>query len=439
VNNIIEKILKHTKGLDTHIILNSNKNSLTRFGDNEVSQNVSTSDTYAYVRIIKDSKAVKFVLNKFDDKSITESINSAKEKLKFVKKDSNIPFPTKTSVKIDSKKYFDEKTDSLSPEERVLKISKFLKFCKKTKRNAYGVINNTSGEVIIANSFGLFQKFSATQIDYDITVNKDGFYGKASASSFKDDIDYDSVNERALKKSDMAKNPIDIKPGKYTVIAEPLAVSGFLPFFGYMGFNALAYYENRSFASGNIGKKIFSEKLTITENPYDFPLGIMPFDLEGQPRERVILIDKGVLKNVVTDKKTSMLCNLKYTGHSLFEPNGFGAVPSAMTVESGEKSIEDIIKDTERAILVTEFHYTNPLKPKTLEITGMTRNGTYIVENGKIKRAVKNLRFTQNMVEAMNNIEELSLEREAFSDYGGGIFTPAFKIKEFNFTSSTEF
>lgn len=438
-DEIIEKILKETKGLDTHIIVNSYKNHLTRFADNEVSQHISTTDLYASIRVISGNKVVKFNLNRFDDESIKDAVNKAKEKFKFIKEEKDVPFATKTSLKIDSKKYCDLKLLSLSPQERVSKISKFLKFSKRTNRNSYGVINNTHSTTTISNSYGLFQRFSKTQIEYSITVSKDGGYGKSYAVSYRDDINYDEVNEIALKKSDLSKNPQDIKPGKYTVIIEPMGVSDLLSFMGWLGFNGLFYYEKRSFASENLGKKIFSDLLTIIEDPVDFPGAVMPFDLEGYPRERVVLVENGVLKNIVTDKKTSKLCNLKYTGHSFFEPNNIGAIPVAMVVEKGDKTIDEIIKETENAILITEFHYTNPLKQKDLEITGMTRNGTYLIENGKIKKAIKNLRFTQSIIEAFNNILEVSSDRKMFIDYDSGVLTPALKIDKFNFTSSTQF
>lgn len=436
---IIESILKYTKGFDTHIILTSYTRNLTRFGDNEISQNVSSNDIYANIRISDSKRVYKFVISKFDDNAIKDTICRAVSNMKMTKEAQYIPSSTNSVVKIDSDRYFDKSVSEISPLDRVLKIKKFLNFCSKTGRLAYGTISNSSGIFIVANSNGLFQRQKETSFEYEITVNKNGAYGKACGYSFRDDLNIDAINEKALKKSDLAKNPIEIKPGKYTIIAEPLAVSEFLVFFGYYGFNALAFYERRSFATDNLGKKIFSDKLTIYDDPSDKSYPALLFDMEGMPRKKIVLVENGVLKNLVTDKKTSKLCNMPYTANSLFEPNGFGAIPFNMSVECGKKSLSDIIKDTEKGILVTEFHYTNVLKPKTIEMTGMTRNGTYLIENGKIKKAIKNMRFTQNMVEALNNIEDISDKSEIFKGWSSVIKTPAIKIKEFNFTSTTEF
>ncbi|MBP7795458.1 MAG: TldD/PmbA family protein [Elusimicrobiales bacterium] len=436
-NTIIEKIFKHTKGFDTHIILNSTKGSLTRFGDNEISQNVSTSETRADVRIIRDGKIVKFIISRFSDDDIKIVVKKAVETLNVLKKAPFIPEPTRTEVKIDSKRYYDEKTANMSPSERAYCIKDILKFCKKTQRLSYGIVSNSEDEVVVANNIGLYQRYKATKINYEIIVNKNNAYGKAVGYSYKNDINFNSINEIAVKKSDMACSPVEIKPGRYTVIIEPLAFVEVFSFFSYLGFNALAYYENRSFASGNLGKKLFSEKVSIIDDPFDMP--VMPFDLEGMPRERVVLVENGVLKNVVTDKKTSKLTGLPYTGNSIFEPNSHGAISLSLSMLPGKKTSDEIIADTDRALLVTDFHYTNPLKPKSLEITGMTRNGTYLVENGKIKKAVKNMRFTQSMVEALNNVEDISSDRKTLSEWIASISVPTVKIKNFNFSSGTEF
>lgn len=439
MKSIIDMIFDYTAGFYTHLVYNSYTENLTRFGDNEISQNISRRDSNIEVRICDDKKAVKFTVSKFDKESIKTSIELAKEKLKYTKPLEFVPYPTTTNVKINSKKYFDEKVSHLTPFDRAQRIKSILSLCKRTSRLSYGIISDSTSEVIVADNNGLFQRAYLTSVSYEITINKNGAYGKACGYSWKDDLDYDGINEKALKKSDASQKVTEVKPGKYTVIIEPLACSEILGFIGYLGFNGLAYYENRSFLSAKLGEKLLSEKLTIVEDPLDFPLAVLPFDLEGYPRERVLLVDKGVVKNVVTDKKTSKLTGLKYSGHSLFEPNPWGAIPVAMSIEGGEKRLDEIISETDYAILVTEFHYVNTLKPKTLELTGMTRNGTFLVRNGKIVSALKNMRFTQSVVEALSNIEDLSSERYAYEFWGGGILTPSMKIKDFNFSSITEF
>ncbi|MCX7641052.1 MAG: TldD/PmbA family protein [Elusimicrobiales bacterium] len=439
MESVISKIFEYTSGFYTHIIYNASLENLTRFGDNEISQNVSRKDMIIEVRIIYDNKAVKFTISKFDDDSIKNAVEKAKEKLRFSKPLEFVPYPTKTLVKFSSLKYFDEKITQITPQIRAKRIKNFLSFCNKTSRLAYGIISDFQNEIIIRDSYGLNQKAVFTGISYEITVNRNGGYGKAQANSWKDDIDYERINQIALRKSDSARRTTEIKPGKYKVILEPLACVELIGYMGYLGFNALSYYENRSFVSNNLGKKVLSDKLTIIEDPISFPFSVMPFDFEGYPRERVVLVENGVIKELVTDKKTAHLTGFKYNGHSLFEPNAYGAIPVAMSVEGGKRSINEIISDTDYGILVTELHYVNALKPKTIELTGMTRNGTFLIKDGKIVSAIKNMRFTQSIVEAFSNIEELSQEREVYDWWNGGIYSPAIKISDFNFSSSTEF
>ena len=439
MKNFIDEIFKNTKGLYTHIVFHSFNENLTRFGDNEISQNVSIREMIAEVRIVDGDRAVKFTISKFDPISIKDAIDKARERLKFSKPLEFVPYPTKTTLRIDSSKYFDKNVEHITPSMRASRIKKILSFCKKTSRLAYGIISDGVGCIVVADNNGLFQKSTMTSISYEITINRNGAYGKAAGYSWRDDIDYEKINERALKKSDASSKASEIKPGKYKVILEPMACSELFGFAGYLGFNALAYYEKRSFVSDKLGERLLSDKLTIVEDPLDFPLDVSPFDYEGQPRERVVLVENGVVKNLVTDKKTSHLTGLKYTGHSLLEPNNYGAIPVAISVEPGKKTLDEIISETDFGVLVTELHYVNPLKPKTLELTGMTRNGTFLIKDGKLRSSVKNMRFTQSLVDAFSKIEEISSDREVFRWWVGGIHTPALKISEFNFSSSTEF
>jgi len=164
----------------------------------------------------------------------------------------------------------------------------------------------------------------------------------------------------------------------------------------------------------------------------------MPFDYEGQPRSRVELVKNGVLNAVIHDRKTAKKARTASTGHALPQPNYMGPIPLNLAVKPGQGTLADLIKGTERGILVTQFHYTNILKAQTVEMTGMTRNGTFMVENGKIAYPIKNMRFTQSMVETFNNIEAVSAQAGLVSEWGT-ISCPAMRLGGFNFSSSTKF
>ncbi len=204
------------------------------------------------------------------------------------------------------------------------------------------------------------------------------------------------------------------------------------------GFGGQFYNEGQSFTAGNLGKKILSPLLSLEDNALDGKARGMPFDYEGQPKSRVTLVENGVIKSVVHDRKTAKAAKTVSTGHSLPQPNSMGPMPFNISVKPGKGSFEDLIKGADRAILVTQFHYTNLLKPHNLEMTGMTRNGTFFVEDGKISYPVKNLRFTQSIVEAFSDIEAVSGTAEPCLVWGL-MSCPAFRLGGFNFSSATKF
>lgn len=250
------------------------------------------------------------------------------------------------------------------------------------------------------------------------------------------------IGRIAVDKAIQSKNPTSIDPGAYTVILEEDAVATMMFFLGYLGFSALAVQEGRSFMSGHVGEKVTGDNITIWDDGFD-PRGvILPFDFEGVPKQKVMLIENGVAKNAVYDTATAARePGKKSTGHGLPAPNTMGPLPINLIMKPGSVSKEEMIASTEKGIWVTRFHYVNPVHPVKAILTGMTRDGTFLIENGKITRPLKNLRFTQSILEAFANAEMFSRELKMIK-MGFGNFAscaPAVKIKDFTFTGATEF
>jgi len=223
---------------------------------------------------------------------------------------------------------------------------------------------------------------------------------------------------------------------------EPQAVSEMLAFFAWLGPNARIYHEEASHFSGRLGETVFSEKVTIVDDPLD-PEGIpMPFDFEGVPKRRLEIIKEGVLRNLVYDSYHAGKYGEENTGHGLPAPNTEGPIPLHLRLEPGEKSLEEMIKGVKKGILVSRLWYVRTLNPRYLTITGMTRDGTFLIENGQVVGGVKNLRFNQSIPEALQNVVEIgkklttltSLEMEF-----GANRLPALRIGNWHFTSGTEF
>jgi predicted Zn-dependent protease len=256
------------------------------------------------------------------------------------------------------------------------------------------------------------------------------------------ELDPERIGRIALDKALQGQNPTGIEPGTYTVILEEDAVASMLFTLGYLGLGALSVQEGRSFMNGRFGQPVTGEQITIWDDGHD-PRGIVqPFDYEGVPKQRVTLIGKGVAEAVVYDSFTAGREEGRAsTGHSLPAPNTAGPLPLNLYLGPGKASKEEMLASTDRGIWVTRFHYTNPVHPVKAVLTGMTRDGTFLIEHGEIVRPLRNLRFTQGILEAFAGAEMLgsTLKRVKAGWGGSATCVPALKVHEFRFTGTTEF
>jgi predicted Zn-dependent protease len=436
---ICERIFRLAGRRPAEIIISSTDSALTRFADNVISQNVSNTATEISVRVMDIGRVARFSLNQPSETALKIAFARAADALKTQKKDPHLLPLSEPAPVPENKGLFFPGTAVLSPSERASKAAALVKKCKKAGATAYGTYENGSTATTVANSRGVHAFHRESYAVYSVTVRKGAGFGWAEAPAFDaGEIDFDRVDRTALGKALASGNPRGVKPGRYTVILEPAAVSDFLLYLGIHGFGARFYQEGQSFVTGRLGKKVLSDKISIEDNALEGLSAGMPFDYEGQPRKRIALIDKGVARGLAHDRKTARLSGTKTTGHALPMPNTYGPVPLNLSMAAGGVSLEEMIKSTEKGILVTNFHYTNMLKPLTVEMTGMTRNGTFMIENGRIAYPIKNMRFTESVVEALNRVEAVGDRPEASLSWGR-VAAPALKLNSFNFSSSTEF
>jgi len=437
--NICEQIFALAKGAQTETLIERSAGALTRFADNEISQNVYSDSSSVSIRFVDDGRMSRVTLNQFDRAALERAVKTGLETLKRQKKNKNLPPLAGPRPLERGGNVFSKETAELSPLYRVKKIKDLVRACKKAGQTAYGTLENGLASCTVANSRGVFASHLESYIIYGVTVRDgDGFGWAETPAAGAEKIDFEAVNRTARLKAAMSKKPRDIKPGLYPVILEPAAAADLLSYLCVFGFGGQFYNEGSSFASGNLGKKLLSARLSIEDNALYGPAPGMPFDFEGQPRRRVVLVEKGVLKAVVHDRKTAAAANTASTGHALPQPNSFTPFPLNLSVRPGESSVEEMIKNSEKAVLITRFHYTNLLKPLSVEMTGMTRNGTFLVENGKISKPLKNLRFTQSVTKAFSEAEAVG-RKAGLCQVWGKLSCPAFKLKAFNFSSATEF
>jgi predicted Zn-dependent protease len=265
--------------------------------------------------------------------------------------------------------------------------------------------------------------------------------GHAERVSFDvGDIDGDEVAREAVDKALRNVNQTTLPPGEYDVVFQEYAVADILDFFAYLSFGAQAYQEKRSFMAGRLGERVMGENIDIWDDGLARDTAPNPFDWEGVPRQRVDFVERGVARDVVWDsycagKETDRAS----TGHALPAGNTFGPVPSNMFLATGDATLDDMVASTKRGVWVSRFWYTRPVHPLNVVVTGMTRDGTFLIEDGKITSPIRNLRFTQSYLEAMNRVEAIGKTSMLCQAIAGVSRVPALKIRGWAFTGVSEY
>jgi predicted Zn-dependent protease len=336
---------------------------------------------------------------------------------------------------------FSKSIGRLTPNQKVRMVQSLLRRVKEKGCQASGAFSNGEVELAVVNSLGVeaYQNFSDLFLHLIAENDKGSGYASFVARD-SNRLNVDALAQEAIGKTSK-EEPIQIDPGEYEVILEPYAVSELLSFLGYLGFHALAVQEGRSFFSNRFGEKMVDESVTIYDDGLDSEGLQVPFDFEGIPKKRVTFFDRGVAKEVTYDSFTAGREGKDSTGHGLIAPNTEGPIPINPFMKEGEFSLEEMVRSVRKGIYVTRFHYTNVVEPMKAVITGMTRDGTFLIEGGEIKRPVKNLRFTESVLKALSRVTAISKDRRICSEgtvysrrFVTGPVAPAIKIDGFNFS-----
>lgn len=250
----------------------------------------------------------------------------------------------------------------------------------------------------------------------------------------------EQLGQRAVAKVNASRAPRTLPPGSYPVILEPAAVGLILGYLGWYTFNGKAVHEGRSYLAGKLGQPIIDPRLSVWDDAMDPRTIGVTFDFEGVPKRKTMLIDQGVARAAVYDRRTAKLAGTTSTGHALPQPNAFGAVPANLFLSPGTATVDEMLASTERGVLVTRFHYVRVVDPVRTIITGMTRDGTFLIEGGRIVAGIKNVRFNQSMIETLASVDAIGAAGALSGEsYTGVAWTPALKVKAFNFSSATTF
>ncbi len=438
--DLLKKVVQTSSADQTEAILLTEDSSLTRFAGSAIHQHVAERNQTVILRVVLGKKVAVVTTNMFRPSSLRKSVKKAISLAKVQQPNDqfiSLPGPESTP----EMKTFSDNISRLTPNNKVRMINKLLRRVKEKGCKGSGAFSNGEVELAVVNSLGVeaYQRFSDLFLHLVVENEKSSGYASLVARD-PDQLDVDSLAQEAIRKTSK-EEPIQVEPGEYEVILEPYAVSELLSFLGYLGFHALAVQEGRSFFSNRFGEKMVDEKVTVYDDGLD-PEGLqIPFDFEGIAKRRVTFFDRGVAKEVTYDSFTAGREGEKSTGHGLIPPNTEGPIPINLFMTGGESSLEEMVKSVRRGIYVTRFHYTNVVEPMKAVITGMTRDGTFLIEEGEVKRPVKNLRFTESVLKALSRVTGISRHRRICSEgtvysrrFVTGTVVPAVKIGGFNFS-----
>jgi predicted Zn-dependent protease len=436
----LKKLVQDSPADQTEILLLTEDSSLTRFANSAIHQHVAEKNGTMILRVVLGKRIAVLATNILDRSSIKGLLKKAVSLAKVQHpNDEFISLPKPKPIpEIET---FSKNIDHLTPERKVKVIKSLFTIVKEKGFRASGAFSNGVVELAVVNSLGVeaYQKYS--DLFFHLILEDENASGYASfVSRDPDQLNIDSLAKEAIGKASRGE-PIQIEPGEYEVILEPYAVSELLSFLGYLGFHALAVQEGRSFLCNQFGNKMVDEKVTIYDDGLD-PKGLqVPFDFEGVPKGKVTFFDKGVAREVTYDSFTAGKERRISTGHGLIAPNTEGPIPINLFMKEGDSSLEVMIRSVRKGIYVTRFHYTNVVEPMKAVITGMTRDGTFLIEEGDIKRPIKNLRFTESVLKALTRVKAISRQRRVCSEgtvyarrFVTGVVAPAVKVDGFNFS-----
>ncbi|MGH9500370.1 MAG: TldD/PmbA family protein [Terriglobales bacterium] len=432
----------------------STSNALTRFANNVIHQNMAEENVVVSVRTAFGQRTARATTNKLDDESLRKVVQASERLAKVQHPDEDLlampagagrtgeaPVPTR---------YFPE-TAAITAEDRAATVEKIVGIAKKNSLTTAGIVSSSEAVEGIFNSRGLAEWHEQTSAEISITMLGGDSSGWQKANSpDASRLDAVALAEIAAEKARRSSGPREIPAGKYTVILEPAAVLDMVGFMFY-DFGGLAILDQRSFLNDRVGSQVFGENVDIWDDvahPLQSGAG---FDGEGVRRQKVQLVEKGVVKRLVYARASAermkrsvykdKVGRIEATGHGFSLPNEVGEAPMNIVFGSPAKpqTIEQMTASTERGVLVTRLWYIREVDPYEKILTGMTRDGTFLIENGKIQGGILNFRFNESLIHMLSNVEAMGTPVRASGEESFDMVAPAMKIREFNFTEVTKF
>src|SRR5579859_166441 len=456
--DIFDRIKKFSSAEEVEVHFSGGRFALTRFANNTIHQNVAEDNQVVSVRTTFDKRTARASTNKFDDESLREVVRSSENLAKVQHPDPDLlPMPDSrealgtvgTRAAVLSRHF--EQTAAINPEIRAQDVKKIVGVADRHKLTTAGVVSSGESFEGIFNSRGLTAWHTQTSAEVSVTMLAPDSSGWQKANS-PDVAKLDPLRlaEIAAQKAVDSAHPREIPAGKYTVILEPAAVLDIVGFM-FWDYSGMAILDQRSFLTGRIGTKLFGDNITILDDVAHPLQAGSPFDGEGASRQKVELVENGVVKRVVYARATAERMKrsehqdkvgpIEATGHGFPLPNEIGEMPLNIVFapSADPKTVEQMIASTERGILVTRLWYIREVEPFEKMLTGMTRDGTFYVENGRVQGGVRNFRFNESLIHMLSNVEAMSQPARSCGEESFDMVVPAMKVRDFNFTEVTKF
>jgi predicted Zn-dependent protease len=433
-DRVLELVARKAAGAEAEVTVRTGTDALTRFANGFIHQNVAEDVSHVLLRTALDGRVASSSLDaRTDDETLGRLVDNVLEAARVRPVDPDWPgvrAPTAGAL-VD---HWSDATAAASPDDRAAIVADFVASAEGLE--TAGSCSTAAIEVAFANTAGHRLRGRSTTASIDgiaRTATADGS-GRIAAVDLGA-IDGRLAGETAAQKARTASEPGDVEPGRYEVVLEPQGVANVLQFLFVYGFNGRPVEEGRSFV--RIGDAQFDRSITIRDDVTDPGQAGIAFDVEGTPRRRLDIVEGGITRAVLHTRRTAHRADTESTGHAEEAAEEWGALPSHTVLVPGTRTREELIAGVERGLLVTDFWYTRILDPRTQVVTGLTRNGVWLIEAGRVVRPVQNLRFTQSYVEALAPGAILGIGSDRalrVSDFGGHSLVPSLHLASWNFT-----
>ncbi len=437
-DRILDLVRARARDAEAEVTVERGTAALTRFANSFIHQNVAEETNHIVLRVALDGRTATARLDgPADGEALERLVGGALESARVRPVDPDWPgvAPVTAAPEVD---HWDEATAAATPDDRARLVADFVAAAGGLE--TAGACSTTAAVVAFANTGGQRLTGRSTRASLDGIARTGSSDGSGRASSVTiTALDGRATGERAARKARDSRDPTDLDPGRYEVILEPQCVANMLTFLFIYGFNGRPVEEGRSFV--RLGESQFDESITLRDDATDPETVGIGFDIEGTPKRRTDVVRAGITSAVLHTRRTGRKADTESTGNAMEDGERYGALPNNPGLAAGDRTDEELIAGVGRGLIVTDFWYVRILDPRTQVVTGLTRNGVWLIEDGRIVRPVSNLRFTQSYLDALGPgaVRGIGRERALIpAGFEGSHLVPSLHLGSWNFTGGAK-